>query len=290
MCDDLTPQHIDTLLARRGLTRRSFAALGTAGMLAGCGSMRAAAGDAALAERSVSISTADGVCDGFLVHPAEGAHPGVLMWPDIAGLREVKRIMARALAAQGYAVLVINPYYRSAPAPVFNSISEVFAAGGMDKVKPMRALLTPAAITRDAAAFTAFLDGNAAVDRKRKLGTYGFCMGGPFTVRTAAAAPERVGAAASFHGGGLVGAEPDSPVRLLERTKASYLFAIARDDDAKQPADKDALRTAADAAHRPAEIEVYPADHGWCVADAPAWDPVAADKAFERMLALFANL
>ncbi|MFD2578111.1 dienelactone hydrolase family protein [Novosphingobium colocasiae] len=115
-------------------------------------------------------------------------------------------------------------------------------------------------------------------------------MGGPFTVRTAAAAPERVGAAASFHGGGLVGAEPDSPVRLLERTKASYLFAIARDDDAKQPADKDALRTAADAAHRPAEIEVYPADHGWCVADAPAWDPVAADKAFERMLALFANL
>lgn len=290
MCEDLTGAEIEAALAARGLSRRGFSALSMAGVLAGCGPLRAASDNAALAERAVSITTADGICDGFLVHPAKGTHPGVLMWPDIAGLREVKKIMARALAAQGYAVLVVNPYYRAAPAPVFHSISEVFAEGGMDKVKPMRAALTPEAIARDAAAYVTFLDRDGAVDRKRKLGTYGFCMGGPFTVRTAAAAPEWVGAAASFHGAGLVGPEADSPVNLIARTRASFLFAIARNDDAKAPGDKDALRKAADAAHRPAEIEVYPADHGWCVPDAPAWDPDAADKAFKRMLALFAAL
>ena len=247
MCEDLSGAEIDATLAARGLSRRSFSALGVAGALAGCGSLRAASDNAALAERAVSITTADGICDGFLVHPAKGTHPGVLMWPDIAGLREVKKIMARALA--GYAVLVVNPYDRSAPAPVFHSISEVFAEGGMDKVKPMRAALTPEAIARDAAAYVAFLDRDGAVDRKRRLGTYGFCMGGPFTVRTAASAPERVGAAASFHGAGLVGPEADSPVNLIARTKASFLFAIARNDDAKAPADKDALRKAADVAH-----------------------------------------
>lgn len=290
MCDDLTPDDVDAALASRGLTRRSFAALGAAGALAGCGTMRDAADDPGLAERSVSISTADGVCDAFFVYPAKGAHPGVLMWPDIGGLREVKKIMARSLAARGFAVLVVNPYYRSAPAPVFHTISDVFAPGGMDKVKPMRALLTSQAIARDGAAFTAFLDGDPAVDRERKLGAYGFCMGGPFAVRTAAVKPDRVGAAASLHGGGLVTDEPDSPHRLLPGTRANFLFAIARDDDAKQPDAKDTLRDAAQDARRPAEIEVYPADHGWCVPDAPAWDPDAADKAFRRMLALFETL
>jgi carboxymethylenebutenolidase len=109
-------------------------------------------------------------------------------------------------------------------------------------------------------------------------------------VRTAAAVPDRVGAAASLHGASLVTSEPDSPHLLLAKTKASYLFAIARNDDARDPGAKDKLREAAKEAGRPAEIEIYPADHGWCVPDSPAWDPTQADKAWNRMLALFAKL
>jgi carboxymethylenebutenolidase len=238
----------------------------------------------------VSITTADGVCDAFFVYPAKGRHPGVIMWPDIAGLREVKKIMARSLAAAGYAVLVVNQYYRGGPAPVFESFAQFRTAEGQAKVGPLREALTPDAITRDAKAFVTFLDGQKEVDTKRGIGSNGYCMGGPFTVRTAAAVPSRVGAAASLHGAGLVTAEPDSPHRLLARTKAAYLFAIARNDDAKAPGDKDELNEAAAAAGVKAEVEVYPADHGWTVADSPAYDPTEADRAWQRMLALFAAL
>lgn len=290
MCDDFTAEGEDAALVRRGLTRREFAAMGAAVAVAGCVGGASAAGSAELKEGMVGIATADGMADAFFVHPAKGAHPGVIFWPDVAGLREVKKVMARRLAAAGYAVLVVNQYYRDAPAPILQSLSEFRTPEGQAKVGPMRARVTPETVTRDAKAFVAFLDGKGAVDKRRKIGTQGYCMGGPFTVRTAAAAPARIGAAASFHGGGLVEDKPDSPHKLLGATKASYLFAIARNDDAKQPDAKDALRKAADAAKRPAEIEVYPADHGWCVADAPAYDPNQAEKAWDRLLELYAKL
>ena len=290
MCDDFTADAEDANLARRGLDRRAFTALGASAALAGCAGIMKTHPANSVQERTVSITTADGVADAFFVHPAKGSHPGVILWPDIAGLREAKKIMARTLAAEGYAVLVINPYYRGQPAPVFESFAGFRTPEGQAKVEPLRAALTPEAITRDAKAYVAFLDDQKAVDTKRGIGTNGYCMGGPFAVRTAAAVPGRVRAAASFHGAGLVTDKPDSPHRLLASTQASYLFAIARNDDAKQPSQKTGLKNAAVAAGRAAEVEVYPADHGWCVPDSPAWNPDAADKAWQRMLALYAVL
>jgi len=291
MCDETTAGDFDNALVRRGLTRREFAALGSAAALAACaGANGNEVHDGELRERIVRITTEDGVADAFFVHPAKGSFPGVIMWPDIAGLRDVKKIMARRLAGSGYAVLVVNQYYRSAPAPVMESFAEFMEPGGRERVMGYRELLTPDAVTRDAKAYVAFLDGEDAVDKERGIGSNGYCMGGSFTVRTAAAVPDRVGAAASFHGGGLVTDEPDSPHKLLSETNASYLFAVARNDDARAPGDKDVLRKAADDAGRPAEIEVYAADHGWCVADSPAWDPGEADRAWERMLALYSGL
>lgn len=289
MCDDLVFDPKDS--AWRGVDRRQFAALSTVGvLLMGCGGTVNAEGGGAVSEKMVSITTADGICDAFFVHPSRGGHPGVIMWPDIAGLRDAFKIMARSLAAAGYAVLVVNPYYRSSPAPIMESFSEYRTPDGQAKVQPMRALLDAAAITRDASAFAAYLDQQPEVDKGRGIGSNGYCMGGPFAVRAAAAVPARVKAAASLHGAGLVTDALDSPHRLLARTKARFLFAIARNDDAKQPQEKSELRRAADAAHLPAEVEVYPADHGWCVPDSPAYDPNAADKAWQRMLVLFAGL
>jgi carboxymethylenebutenolidase len=291
MCDDFTREAEDEALARRGLSRRDFAALGAGVAMAGCaatsGGMTAGGND--ISEAMVQITTADGIADGFFVHPVDGAHPGIVMWPDIAGLREAKKIMARRLAAAGYAVLCVNQYYRGGPPPL-DSFSDWRTPEGQAKIKPMREALTPQAVTRDAKAYVAFLDGEKAVDKARGIGSNGYCMGGPFTVRTAAADPSRVKAAASLHGGGLVTDEPDSPHKLLAQTQAAYLFAIARNDDAKSPGDKEALRKAADAAGVKAEIEVYDADHGWCVPDSPSYDPNAADRAWDRMLALFSGL
>lgn len=291
MCDDFTALAEDGNLARRGFDRRTFAALGASAALAGCaGGFMPKKGGTDVKEKMVSITTDDGVSDAFFAHPGKGAHPGIIMWPDIAGLREAMKIMARSLAAEGYAVLCVNPYYRGGPAPTFESFSDYRTPEGQAKVGPLRAALTPDAITRDARAYVAFLLGDKAVDAKRGIGSNGYCMGGPFTVRTAAAEPSRVRAAASLHGAGLVSADADSPHRLIARTQASFLFAIARNDDAKEPGQKTELKNAADAAGRQAEVEVYPADHGWCVPDSPSWDPDAADKAWQRMLALYATL
>jgi carboxymethylenebutenolidase len=187
-------------------------------------------------------------------------------------------------------VLVVNQYYRDARAPIVETLADFRTPEGQAKLGPLRAKVTADRVTRDGAAFVAFLDAQDAVDKRRRIGTQGYCMGGPFTVRTAFAAPGRVGAAASFHGNGLVEDAADSPHRLLARTGASYLIAIARNDDARAPADKETLRQAAAAAGRAAEIEVYPADHGWCVPDAPAYDEVQADRAWARLLALYAGL
>ena len=289
MCDDLTAIEEQRALDSRGIDRRGFAALGAAG-LGALAAPLAAKAPAGLAERMVTLATSDGQLDAFFVHPAKGKYPAVILWPDIAGLREAYQVMARRLAADGHAVLVLNQYYRSAPAPHFAAVAEWRTPEGQAKLKPMIPLLTPEAIERDAKAAVAWLDAQRAVNTKRGIGSSGYCMGGPFTVRCAHAAPDRVRAAASFHGGGLVTDKPDSPHQLLKATKAGYLFAIARNDDARAPGDKDALRAAAAAASRPAEVEVYPADHGWCTIDAPVFDKVQADRAWARMLALFRTL
>jgi len=280
--------------AREGLNRRQFGALGGMAALAACtpGEADAPAGgdDAspALAEESAAFETPDGTMDGFFVHPASKPAPAVLLWPDIAGLREAKRRMARRLAGQGYAVFVANPYYRDVAGQQFEDFADFAGNDGFGKVKPWRAKLDAEAIMRDATAAIGWLDGQAAVDTARGVGTQGYCMGGPFTVWTAAAVPSRVRAAASFHGGGLVrGDDPMSPHNLFGRTEASYLIAIAQDDDAEAPENKDILREAARAAGRPAEIEVYAGDHGWTVPDAPAYVEAEAERAWTNLVELY---
>ena len=214
----------------------------------------------------------------------------MILWPDIAGLREAKKAMARRLAGEGYAVLVANPYYRDAKAPQFADFADFMKNGGFTKVTPWRTKAgDPAAIARDAKALVAWLDGQRAVNTKRGIGNQGYCMGGPYTVYTAAAVPGRVKAAASFHGGGLVTDKTDSPHLVLQKG-TGYLFAIAQNDDAKQPSAKDSLRAAATATGAQAEIEVYPADHGWCVPDSPVYNAVQAERAWTRLLALYAKL
>ena len=290
MCDDLTAIEEEAALAAQGLSRREFAAIGTAGMLAAAAALPVSAKEVMVVQDAVAIPTADGTADALFIRPTRGKHPAVILWPDIAGVREAYAQMARRLAASGYAVLVVNQYYRTAKAPILNSISEWRTPAGQEKLKPMIAALSADGIVRDARAFVAWLDTRRQVNRKRGIGTSGYCMGGPFTVRTAWAVPDRVKAAASFHGGGLVTDKPDSPHRLLAQTKASYLIAVARNDDAKAPGDKDAFREAAKAAGRPAEVEVYNADHGWCTLDAPVYDKAEAERAWARMLVLFKTL
>lgn len=286
MCDDLTEQDLKQAMA---LDRRTFAAIGagaaTLALAPGC--VAAAPGGLETKARDVVITTPDGKADGYFVAPAKGRHPAVLMWPDIGGLRDAYKTMATRLAAAGYAVLAINQYYRSSPAPVLPSFAAWRTPEGQAKLKPMIEALTTARVEADGGLFVDWLDKQPEVDGRRKVGTCGYCMGGPFTVRTAHARPARVGAAASFHGANLVNDQADSPHKLLAATKAAYLFAIASNDDARAPTDKTALRDAAMAAGRPAEVEVYPAQHGWCTIDAPVFDLAQADRAWGRMLGLY---
>lgn len=290
MCDDLTESDNALFFARRDVAKLGAGA-GLAVMLAGCatsgGAGEAGATMLETVSATVSIATADGTADAFFVHPVRGAHPAVILWPDIAGLRPAYEQMATRLAGAGFAVLAVNQYYRGSPAPVLSSFAEWRTEAGRARLQPMIAALTPSATMRDAAAFISWLDGQRAVDARRKVGSTGYCMGGPHTFRTAAAVPGRVGAIASFHGGGLVTEAPDSPHRLMAGFSAAMLVAVAQNDDARAPADKDALRAAADAAGRWAEIEVYPAQHGWCTIDAPVYDAVQAERAWSRMLAIF---
>lgn len=278
--------------AREAISRRQFGALTGAAALAACtaGESETSAQPTPLAglrERGVNFETPDGRADGFFVQPAEGSHAGVILWPDIAGIREAKRNIARKLALQGYAVLVVNPYYRDVTGEQFADFAAFIAGGGFQKVGPWRGKLTPEAIMRDAKAIADWLDRQGGVTQARGIGTQGYCMGGPFTVWSAAATP-RIKAAASFHGGGLVRpGNPMSPHALLGKTEASYLIAIAKDDDAKAPADKDALREASLAAKRPAKIDVYAGNHGWMVPDSPAYNAAAAAQGEADLLALY---
>ena len=233
-------------------------------------------------ESDVTIKTPDGECDAYFVAPS-GAHAAVLVWPDIFGLRPAFRQMGKRLAESGYAVLVVNPFYRQKKAPTAaNGASTPIA-----EVMPQMQALTAATNTTDAKAFIAWLDGRPEVAKNKKIGTIGYCMGGFIVMRTAAAVPNRVGAAATFHGAALVTKAPDSPHLLIPQMKASFLIAVAENDDMRSPDDKNVLKEAFAAAKLPAEIEVYPAAHGWCPPDTQVYNKDQAEKAWSRMLALF---
>jgi carboxymethylenebutenolidase len=242
----------------------------------------------ALAESDVKITTPDGVCDAYFVHPAKGKHAAVLVWPDIMGLRPAFRVMGRRLAEAGYAVLTVNPFYRSQPSPVIKEGEGFQMPEVRARLMPLARSLSPETNVTDATAFVKWLDANSAVDTKRKIGTTGYCMGGPIVMRTAAALPDRIGAGCSFHGGGLATSQPNSPHLLIPKMKASFLIAIAENDDTQDPNAKVLLREAFDANKLKAEIEVYAgALHGWVPPDTAVFNQVAADKAWDRKLALF---
>ncbi len=283
MCDDRTVADNTEYLRGNTLTRRQFGAVSAGAGLAML--LPRAANAQSVTDTDLDITTPDGVADSYFVHPSSGTHPGVLIWPDAFGLRPAKRQMAKRLAESGYSVLVVNPYYRAQRAPVVNTTN---FAEVRETIMPLMGALNAETQTSDAKAFIGFLDDQASVDSNRKMGTMGYCMGGPFTMRTAAAVPDRVGAAASFHGGGLVTDQPDSPHLLVPQMKAHYLFAIAANDDENQPEAKDVLRDAFAAAGLPAEIEVYAgAMHGWCPPDATVYNDSQAERAWSRLLVLF---
>lgn len=274
------------------LSRREFVTA-MAGMAIVAGS--ASAAELPVVETSVQVKTPDGVCDASFIHPTSGSYPGVLVWPDAFGLRPALRDIGKRIAAEGYSVLVPNPFYRVAKPPVVEDPSKFDFQNQADRAKLtplMGSINAPGAAEKDAIAYIAFLDAQPQVDKLRKIGTQGYCMGGPLVVRTAAAVPNRVGAGASFHGGGLVTANPDSPHLLAPKIKARMYFGIAKNDDQNQPDAKDKLREAFAAAKVPAEIEVYGSLHGWCIPDmptqpAPIYNKADAEKAWTKLVALY---
>lgn len=271
--------------------RRQFT-LAAVGALAACATPSATGGRNGLAEEWVRIATPDGTMDAYFVRPARGRHPAVLLWSDIMGVRDAYQVMARRQAAQGYAVLIVNHFYRSAPAPQFNrGPADFVARGGFTTIGPWLRLLTADAIMRDATAAIAWLDARREVDTSRGIGTHGYCLGGAYVVWTAAAVPERVRQVASFHGWALVKPEdPQSPHRMFGRTRADFLFAIGKNDDENAPEEKEVLREAAAAAGRRAQVEVYPVPHGWMTPDAEVYDAVHAERGWARMSTMFATL
>ena len=287
MCDDFTENDIDKFVAEGGaLNRRDFgklsAAVGFAALLPSVANAQA------VTEVDLTIETPDGTADAYFVHPSTGKHPAVLIWPDILGLRPAFRAMGKRLAEAGYSVLVVNPFYRSATAPVIPEGASFRDQETRDIVIPMYRELSATTHFSDATAFIEFLDKQESVDVERKVGTQGYCMGGPIIMRTAAAVPERVGAAASFHGGGLVTDDEDSPHLLIPNTTAHVLHAIAENDDEKNPDAKVVLKEAYLAAEIPAEIEVYEgAMHGWCPPDSAVYNKAQAERAWERLLNLY---
>jgi carboxymethylenebutenolidase len=277
------------------IARRDFVAFSVgAGLAATAGSVSAAG--LPVVETDVEIKTPDGACDAAFIHPKSGSHPGVLLWPDAFGLRPAMRDMAKRLAADGYSVLVPNPFYRVSKAPFTDASKFNFQnPDDMAKLRPLMASVNaPGNPEKDAVAYVAFLDAQKEVDKTKKIGTQGYCMGGPLVVKTAAALPDRIGAGASFHGGGLVTDKPDSPHLLAPKIKARMYFGVASNDDARQPDAKDKLKEAFAAANVPAEVEVYPgALHGWCVPDmplqngAPIYNKPDAERAWDKLLALY---
>jgi len=287
MCDQDSFDDMIKYSRRSGeMSRRQFGAI-----TLGAGFMAAlpkVAGAVDVKESEVEIKTPDGVCDAHFVHPTAGKHPAVLVWPDIFGLRPAFKQMGKRLAESGYAVLTVNPFYRTKKAPTAPEKANFQDPDTRAALMSLARTLSATTHFTDAKAFVEWIDKQAAVDSKKKMGTTGYCMGGPITMRTAASLPDRVGAGASFHGGGLVTSTPESPHLLVPKMKASYLIAIAENDDKQQPDAKDKLKEAFAAAKLPAEIEVYAgAMHGWCPPDAAVYNEAQAEKAWSRMLELF---
>ncbi len=287
-------EQIDAKFAKA--SRREFVALSAAaGFVAAAGG--AAAADSKVVAADVEITTSDGTSDAAFFHPATGTHPAVVIWTDVFGLRPTFREFGRRLAAEGYSVLVPNPFYRTAKAPLFEDPSK-FDFSNADNRAKLQSLTAPAmapgAVEKDATAYIAWLDSQPSVSKTKKIGTQGYCMGGPLVLRTAAAVPARVGAGASFHGGGLVTDMPDSPHLLAPKIKAQLYIAIAASDDARQPDAKDKLKEAFSAAHVKAEVVVYAdTQHGWCVPDMPMqmgkpiYDKKDAETAWSHLLTLY---
>ncbi len=285
MCDENFEHDLENYARFPNLTRRQ---LGAVSMGLGMTFMLPRAADAqAVKESDVTIKTPDGECDAYFVHPASGASAAVIVWPDILGLRPAFRQMGKRLAESGYAVLTVNPFYRKAKSPVVPAGASFADPKTRDIVMPLAQSLNATTHVTDAKAFVAWLDGQAAVDKGKKIGTTGYCMGGPIVMRTAAAVPDRVGAGASFHGGGLVTKEPNSPHLLVTTMKASFLFAVAENDDQRDPTAKDVLKETYAKAKLPAEIEVYAAAHGWCPPDSSVYNEKLAERAWARLLVLF---
>jgi carboxymethylenebutenolidase len=286
MCERDDFNEMYELARARELSRRQFGALT---LSAGLTALLPRAADAAdTAESEVEIKTPDGTCDAYLVHPVKGRYPAVLIWPDIFGLRPAFRQMGKRLAESGYTVLVINPFYRTKKAPTAPEHPDFNDPATRQSLMSLAGSLSPATALTDATAFVAFLDSQPAVDKKHKMGTTGYCMGGPFVMRTAAAFPTRVGAGATFHGGGLATDKPDSPHLLIPNMKAHFLIAIAENDDQREPEAKKVLKEAFAKAKLPAEIEVYAGTkHGWCPPDSQVYNAEQAEKAWSRMLVLF---
>lgn len=282
MCDQEHFEKDREEFERLGLvTRKQF------GILLGAGvamMLPEVANAVTVTESDVNVTTPDGTADCYFAHPSSGAAPAVLVWPDIFGLRPAFRQMGKRLAQSGYSVLVVNPFYRTKKAPT----AEAGAATPIDQVRPLTQGLNEGTQMTDAKAFIAWLDGQPSVAKNKKVGTQGYCMGGPFAFRTAAAVPERVGAVATFHGGGLVTDQPNSPHLEAAKTKAQFLIAIAANDDARSPKDKDIMKETFAKAGLPAEIEVYAgAAHGWCPPDSKVYNEAQAEKAWSRLLALY---
>jgi carboxymethylenebutenolidase len=287
MCDDHSIEDmIEYSLRTRGLSRRQFSALTLGATLVSA--LPPIANAAETKDSEVEIKTPDGTADAYFVHPATGHHPGVLVWPDIFGLRPAFRQMGKRLAESGYSVLVVNPFYRTKKAPTAPEHADFDDPPTRQMLMSLHDSLSPATAKTDAKAFMGYLDSQSAVDKKRKMGTTGYCMGGPLVFETAAAVADRVGAAATFHGGGLVTSKPDSPHLLIPEMKAQYLIAIAENDDQRQPDAKNVLRDSFAKAKLPAEIEVYKGTlHGWCPPDAKVYNQEQAEKAWSRLLVLF---
>ena len=282
MCDqDHFDDDREDFEARGLVTRRQFGTLLGAGMVM---MLPRVVGAVAVTESDVSITTPDGTADCYFVHPATGTAPGVLMWPDIFGRRPAFHQMAKRLAESGYSVLVVNPFYRVKKAPT----ADAGSATPIPQLMPLAQGLNETTHMTDAKAFIGWLDGQSSVAKNRKVGTQGYCMGGPIALRTAAAVPDRVGAVASFHGGGLVTDAANSPHLQAAKTKAQLLIAIATNDDTRSPNEKTVLKDTFAKANLPAEVEVYTgAAHGWCPPDSGVYNEPQAEKAWSRLLALY---
>lgn len=288
MCGDGNHQG---LVADTSLTRRTvLLTMGAAAAAGGIGMPASAADPGAMPVRGrdVSIRTADGQADAVLYHPSgRGRWPAVLMWPDILGLRPVFREMGRRLAAQGYVVLVPNPYYRAHKAPVVKGPFDFGSKSDMNRIMAFKNGLSDAMVDHDSNSFLNFLDAQPQTDPGRRAAVQGYCMSGPFAFRTAAARPKRIGAVATFHPGALVTSDQSSPHLLIPRTQAAFLVLIAKNDAERMPEEEPTLKAAFAAAHRSAQVEVYPANHGWCVAGSQTYDEQQAERAWAELLPFY---